>query len=330
MKGRSKLFILSCLTLLICFGLIFMAHADLGGILKKAQKGVKDAAEGMQESSKGVTKKIDTDIIAKEAEKELRDAQNLMFNGKKEEAIVTLKSAAQKIANIKGADPKHKRLKALESKRDRLKKDLEKRTGKKIILPTTPAKPMPEKPEDIVKEARAELRGAEKNMHNGKPVDAKKQLDRAAQLLDHLKKKDPENKELTTLETKLKNQTRDVEKRLPKPEVSKAETSGPAPSKAQTSGPAPSKEPAKTGEKLPYHARQPMQKIERTFPRLESNIEDVKTGDKDMRRSYLKRIPDKIKEIEDLLATAKEKATLKGHTREIKGHRSLSGKISRL
>ena len=306
---RRKGFLMGTCCVLLCAGFLFLATgragADLRSLGKKIGKGVKKAGKTVQETGSKAVDKGEADLIANNAYKELRESEKMMFAGKKKEAIDILLKAAEKINKIKILAPEHKRLKTLESKRDKLKKDLERRTGQKIELPGPPKPPIPDDPPSLVKEIKAEHRNAEKNMHSGKHKQAKKDLDRAMACMKKLKELEPENKEIKLLEPKLNNLNRDLSKRLAKMEQAE---------KPAQIGKTKTTAPSTEDKKLSHHVRQDLKRIDRTFPRLEGNLEDAANADKDMRKSYLKRAPDKMKEIEDTLAQAKEKAAEDGVT----------------
>ncbi len=72
----------------------------------------------------------DANTLAKDAGKELRLSQSMMFNRKLEKAQSHLNAAAELIEKLKSADPAHKQLKSLEWKYAKQKKDLDKRLPK--------------------------------------------------------------------------------------------------------------------------------------------------------------------------------------------------------
>jgi len=86
----------------------------------------------------------EADNLAKTIDKELRDAERLMFNGNKEEADMKLEAAGVMITNLKNMDPGNTKLKTLESKYDRTRKTLDKRLGK--TSQTSSERPLPPKP----------------------------------------------------------------------------------------------------------------------------------------------------------------------------------------
>ena len=87
----------------------------------------------------------EVDDLAKTIGNELRNAERLMFNGKKEESDQTLISAQSMLAELTAKDPGNTKLKTLESKYNKIRKDLDKRMGKttKVSTPTAlPPKPV--------------------------------------------------------------------------------------------------------------------------------------------------------------------------------------------
>jgi hypothetical protein len=87
----------------------------------------------------------EADIMAKTIDKELRDAERLMFNGKKEEADEKLEAAGAMITDLKSMDPGNTKLKSLESKYNRTRQTLDKRLGK--TTKTSSERPLPPKPQ---------------------------------------------------------------------------------------------------------------------------------------------------------------------------------------
>ena len=81
----------------------------------------------------------DSTVLAREANKELRNSQRMMFSRKFEESRTHLDKAAELIEKIKTADPDFQQLKGLESKYARQKKDLDKRLPTTKTPATTPS-----------------------------------------------------------------------------------------------------------------------------------------------------------------------------------------------
>ncbi|MDH3328470.1 MAG: hypothetical protein OEM01_04495 [Desulfobulbaceae bacterium] len=82
----------------------------------------------------------DADALAKQADKQLRDAERKMFNGENEEALQLLVEASSTINELKAADPTHKKLNSLENKYSRTKKTIDKKLGKTSTPPPTGTK----------------------------------------------------------------------------------------------------------------------------------------------------------------------------------------------
>jgi hypothetical protein len=80
----------------------------------------------------GLTRADDVSNMLKEIRQELRQIQNDMFAGKKNQAIAALEPLQAKLAAIKAADPNNPSLKTLENKYDQLVRDLKRRTGKDL------------------------------------------------------------------------------------------------------------------------------------------------------------------------------------------------------
>ncbi|HRR32291.1 MAG TPA: hypothetical protein P5557_13460, partial [Candidatus Sumerlaeia bacterium] len=99
---------------------------------------LKKTGEGLKNVSSDIKGNFDAGVAAVEAEKELNAAQRDMLSGKKDKAEEGLLKASRKIAEIKKAQVDHPKLNIIEPKMNNLRKDLEKRTGKKIPLPTDP------------------------------------------------------------------------------------------------------------------------------------------------------------------------------------------------
>jgi hypothetical protein len=87
----------------------------------------------------------EADTLAKTIDKELRNAERLMFNGKKEEADEKLEAAGAMITDLKAMDPGNTKLKSLESKYNRTRQTLDKRLGKTTM--TSSERPLPPKPQ---------------------------------------------------------------------------------------------------------------------------------------------------------------------------------------
>ena len=171
--------------------------------------------------SNGFSYGQDANTLAKEANTEIRNAQNKMFSGKHQEAMDILSKVPDILAKIKAADPNNIQLKTLESKYEKLKNDIEKRLPKSE--PETPAvkeeAPAPDTGidlEGLAKEADKELGSAQRNYFNGKHEEAFDQLTKVAEIIGQIKTADPEFAKLATLESKFDKQRKDVEKKLNK------------------------------------------------------------------------------------------------------------------
>ena len=70
------------------------------------------------------------DELSREINKDLRNAQGLMFKGKTQEAQGLLENIQSKMEQLKAADPNHRSLKGLQGKCDKLQKDLSRRLAK--------------------------------------------------------------------------------------------------------------------------------------------------------------------------------------------------------
>jgi flagellin-specific chaperone FliS len=121
--------------------------AQIGDTLKRAKDQVENSAKDVSKAAKDATKPstdapadANPNTLAQNADKQLSEAQKLMFGGKKDEAVETLLKAAKDIEQLRKAAPEHAKLKALHSKAERLKQDLERRTNKMIDLKSGTAK----------------------------------------------------------------------------------------------------------------------------------------------------------------------------------------------
>lgn len=93
----------------------------------------------------------DAKALIKQADKDLRQANRDMFNGKADKAMASLEDINTLIGQAREADPNNYKIKTLENKYNKLVKDLERRTGKdlgggsKTVQGSTKAKlaPMP-------------------------------------------------------------------------------------------------------------------------------------------------------------------------------------------
>jgi len=67
---------------------------------------------------------LSADDLAKRADADLRSAQSLFFNGKRDESLQTLVKAHKKVVQLRGVNAADNRLKGLEGKVEKLKADL--------------------------------------------------------------------------------------------------------------------------------------------------------------------------------------------------------------
>jgi hypothetical protein len=74
----------------------------------------------------------DSDVLLKQVNKELRQAERDMFGGKTEKAIAALENIEKSLNQIRTTDPNNAKLKTAENKYKKLVKDLERRTGKQL------------------------------------------------------------------------------------------------------------------------------------------------------------------------------------------------------
>ncbi len=106
----------------------------------------------------------EVDDWAKGADKTLRSAERLMFNGKNDEAAEQLKAADALLKKIETADAEHKDLKTLRGKYEKLEKDLARRmgTGESGSTPAAADKPTGEKAAALPRLAREAMRDFQK------------------------------------------------------------------------------------------------------------------------------------------------------------------------
>ena len=156
----------------------------------------------------------------------------------------------------------------------------------------------------LLSDANNELRQAERDMFGGKTENAVASLKPLQEKISKIKGADPNNPGLKALEGKYEKLVRDLEKRTgkdlgggsvkaegtsPQPKLPPKQEAKPMPDKASTpSGPAagapdtpakeaksPQRETGKPGqqEKLPYHARGPIEEAERDIQRIDGSIQ---------------------------------------------------------
>ncbi len=89
---------------------------------------------------------VDATALANEINKNLRAAENDMFNGKNESADQQLNAIAPQIEQLKAADPANPKLKSLESKYAQVRKNLDRKLGGAAPAASTAAPGLPAKP----------------------------------------------------------------------------------------------------------------------------------------------------------------------------------------
>ena len=171
----------------------------------------------------------DVKALKKEAEKELRNSQKMMHNGKFEESLQFLEKAGELLDQMKAADPDAVEVKIVEGKYTKQKKDLERRLPKEQIAEPEPAKEATsasgvddEDLKTLAKEADKNLRDAQRVMFNGKLEESQELLTKAAESIEQIKKADPNFARLKGLESKYEKQKKDLERRLPKEQAAGA------------------------------------------------------------------------------------------------------------
>lgn len=283
----------------------------------------------------------ETGDLVKQAETELRNAERQIFNGKNDEAVAGLAKVSALLAKIKSSDasspalkdlekglaplkssklsgllgkakavdPTQLRVKSVESKFEKLKNDIERRTGKPVVLPTeskAAAAPAVD-PDALAKKIESDLRTSQDKMFNGRHQEAFDQLAQVSTMLAQLKAADPDNSRLKTLEPRFERQKKDVEKRMGKALPKPATPSGPA-----------GATPAVAGEKLPSTVAYRLKKItasldgaERALTdeslraelrpgRAQSQLDDARTVLAETEKMYGDKIPPNHPEIESV------------------------------
>ena len=165
----------------------------------------------------------DVKSLKKEAEKELRNSQKMMHNGKFEESLQLLEKAGELLEQMKAADPDAVEVKIVEGKYAKQKKDLERRMPKKETTEPEPAR------EEVAaggtnngdltalaKEADKALRDAQRLMFNSKFEESQELLTKAGTSIEQIKHADPSFAQLKSLESKYEKQKKDLERRVPK------------------------------------------------------------------------------------------------------------------
>lgn len=80
---------------------------------------------------------VDVEVLTRQVGKNIRQAENLMFSGKNEEADALLKTVSLQLEEIRTAQPDHKALKGLQSKYDRTRKQIDKKLNKNTGFSTS-------------------------------------------------------------------------------------------------------------------------------------------------------------------------------------------------
>ncbi len=231
----------------------------------------------------------DAKSMLKQVNKELRQAQNDMFSGKNDKAIASLEGIEDLLLKVKAADPNNNGFKSAERKYKKLIKDLERKTGKDLgggtltaagsstkthMAPKPEAAPMPAKPapaappkaegQATASQADNLLRTAERSMHAGKNEEAAERLAAAKAVIDGIKREDPSNTRLRSLENKYHR----IEKKL----AAKA----PKAASQATGAAQPASAKAAKAEKLPYHARGPISNAKNGLARIDGYLQRLK------------------------------------------------------
>ena len=199
----------------------------------------------------------EADDLAKEANKELRNAQRAMFRGKHEDTLAGLTKVNGLLEKLKAADPNHRQLKTLESKFNRLKKDLERRTKKPVVF-KRPTQPEKSEAETLLKDIQAGLRDASNKMFNGKHQEAFDKLGEVAGLLEKTKGLEIDATKLKTVNGQFAKLKTDIEKRMGKT-VKPIQTTTTTTTKPTTTKPG----------KLPYSVRQHLRELNMLFRQVD-------------------------------------------------------------
>ncbi len=181
----------------------------------------------------------------------------------------------------------------------------------------------------LVKRAGTELRAAQNKMFSGKKDEADEQLKNVRSLLDQIASADPENKNLTSLNTRYNRLRKDLDKRMGKTEetavtasateeesatkperssrtarsdrsIAKAPVAGKTASAKSSSG------------KLPYHAREKMRAFDNQYRSVEyllRKMEEAKEGDTTTPpEKYAEGVEKALPELQAILDEAKVEA----------------------
>jgi hypothetical protein len=113
-------------------------------------------------------------------------------------------------------------------------------------------------PKVLANQANTELRDSQRLMFSGKFDEALNHLNNASALIEKIKAIDPGFSQLATLESKLKRQKSDLEKRMPKTETPKVSTPAPKPASS-----------ASTSDELPSAVTRRLSEIDKNFQNAE-------------------------------------------------------------
>jgi len=245
------------------------------------------------------------DQMIQQAKNELRQATSHMHNGKRKEAAKGVQGVAAILYKIREADPGNSKLELVLWNTEQLRNTLQKRMGTTIVLQTDPGAlatgkaALPSDADGLARLAGDLLRKAESEMHNGRNVESKALLDKAAPVVAKLREINATHGKVMVLETSLANQTQTVDDRL----------AGPAPLVT----PAPPATPIAPTGKLPYHTRNFVNKSERQFESIAKHFEDLVNRTSSFDDDTLhNRISDRMRAIEETLPGLTEQAATDG------------------
>jgi len=164
--------------------------------------------------------------------------------------------------------------------------------------------------DDLVKQAKTELRGAQGAMFNGKIDDATAELTKALETIEAVKKADAAHKELKKLEGDAEKLRKDIERRTKKPfePAAKGEGAGKVPAAATAAG---------GDQKMPFHAADKMMELKDMLRSIDSTygmIDSYKERgeDPEKMKTKLGEIEKKIATLKPTLEEAKKLAAEKG------------------
>jgi hypothetical protein len=102
----------------------------------------------------------DVKAMEREINSELRNAQNLMFNGKAEESDAKLNKVAELIEALKSHDPGNAQIKSLEQRMQKQRTDLDRRMPAKFSKPETPKQTPAIEKKEVKKDSGPQSSGA--------------------------------------------------------------------------------------------------------------------------------------------------------------------------